>query len=298
MNYSYKGIVSMWLTQFRLLQWTKNILIFIPLIADHKILDRERLIDSCLTFLIFSFVASAIYTINDILDVKSDKMHYRKKNRPIAAGKISIRVAIIATVALLSLGITLSVFLIPKLIPILSLYFFLTLAYSFYFKQKIFWDVLFLSTFYVIRIIAGGIVTDITISTWLLSFSGFFFLSIAFSKRFTELNNAIANGIELNSRRGYKAHFLQTLKIFGIVSGFNSITIFLLYLNDPNTLYLYPNNGLLYFLAPIFTYWILNYWIEVDRNDLDEDPIILILKDSRILIYGTAVFLIMYLASI
>jgi 4-hydroxybenzoate polyprenyltransferase len=297
MNSPYPDIVSMWLTQFRVLQWIKNILVFIPVIADHKILDREKLIDCCLTFFIFSIVASAIYTINDIVDVKSDKMHYKKKKRPIAAGKISILAAIIASVAFLSLGITLSVFLIPKLIPILATYFFLTLAYSFYFKRKEILDVLLLSAFYVIRIIAGGIVTGITVSFWLLSFSGFFFLSIAFSKRFTELSKSIANGTELNFRRGYDAQSLQSLKILGISSGFNSITIFILYINDPNTLFLYPDNKLLFLLVPILTYWISTNWIQTSRHEQDEDPVNMILKDRRNIIFFPVVLLIIYFAS-
>ena len=170
-------------------QWIKNLLVFVPLIAAHQGLDLHALVMAFLTLVAFCLCASGIYVANDLLDIDADRQHPRKRHRPFAAGELSIPTGSAMSVVLVassflvaSLGVSWQVALA------LLVYVAATTAYSLRFKREPVADVFVLAGLYVLRILAGSLATSIPLSTWLLAFAMFFFLSLAFVKRYTEVS--------------------------------------------------------------------------------------------------------------
>lgn len=290
------GFLRDWIKELRIFQWIKNVLIFVPMVASHKFFDMNTLRLTIAAFFLFSLCASSIYVINDVLDCESDRKHLTKCKRPIAAGRIGARTATKFALFMLFTTFTLCGLIFPKILPVLFSYTMLALSYSLFLKRLVILDVVMLAIFYIFRILIGGISAGINLSVWLLGFSTFFFLSLAFSKRYSEISLADAKDVDVNSRRGYKKEDLQVLLILGIGAGFSSLTVFMIYLNDTTTQLLYSNAKRLFFLVPIFIYWIAINWIEVGRHEAGDDPVSDLIKDRRMLILLPAVILIVALA--
>jgi 4-hydroxybenzoate polyprenyltransferase len=178
----------------RMHHWVTNVLIFLPFVASHQVISMAILHKLLLYFLSFSLCASAGYIINDLFDIKKDKKHFFKKNRPLASGKLSKQTASIIAIALLILS-----FFIAKnfgennFLLILAIYFVLSFFYSAFLKKLILIDVIGLATLYTLRIFAGSQIGNIEISFWLIVFSIFFFLSLAFFKRYNEISKIKIN---------------------------------------------------------------------------------------------------------
>jgi 4-hydroxybenzoate polyprenyltransferase len=170
-------------------------------------------------------------------------------------------------------------FLPGATVLVLALYFILTLAYSFYFKRKVLLDVFALSALYTIRIVAGHTATGIPFSPWLLSFAIFFFLSMAFIKRVSELRKLRSAGGQAPHGRSYQATDLEQLNIFGVASGFLSALVFAFYINSDAVLPLYRHPPVLWLMCPLLLYWMSRIWIVSSRGNLNEDPILFALKD-------------------
>ena len=214
----------------RTYQWVKNFLIFLPLILAHKFLDVNLLLKALVAFFSFSFLASSVYIINDIMDVESDRIHPSKKNRPIASGAVKISSALKVAFILMPLSFIISIFLGKEFLFVLLTYFITTSCYSFYLKKIMLVDILILSLLYTVRMFAGGVALNIYLSPWLFMFSMFFFFSLACAKRYSELY-AVRNNLQDEIKgRGYQAQDLEQIQIFGSSSGYIAILIFALYI--------------------------------------------------------------------
>jgi 4-hydroxybenzoate polyprenyltransferase len=286
-----------WITEIRVHHWVKNILVFVPAVANHSILESESILNGAIVFVLFSITASSIYLVNDLVDLESDRKNSTKRFRPLAAGEIKKNQAILVSIFLIVLGISLTVFLRPGLIAVLCLYVLLNLLYSFRLKKIPILDVIILAMMYEMRIIAGGISMSIELSTWLISSSYFFFLSMAFAKRYTELSNINPISGSANFRRGYKKEDILVLQTLGIVSSFSCVLIFNLYVNDPLTTTLYSEPRRLLFLLPILTYVLSKKWLEINRQEASEDPVIDFLRD-RFNLFLVPFFLIVIVSAI
>lgn len=284
LHMSRNGKIRLWTDELRLHHWTKNVLVFVPAVANHSIFEQTSLVNGAITFVMFSFMASSVYLINDIFDLESDQKHPTKRLRPLAAG--AIRKIEVLSVAALLLVIALfgSYFFNPQLMIILLMYLFLNLCYSIMLKKIPIFDVVILALMYEIRLIAGGETADIDLSTWLLSSSAFFFLSMAFSKRYAELSKIDFKSTSINTQRGYTKVDAEFLKILGVVSGFSCVVIFNIYINDPTTVTLYTDPQLLLFLLPFLIYLICDNWLGVYRNQASEDPISDLLVNQKLLL--------------
>ena len=262
----------------RVHQWSKNILIFLPIFLSHQ--NNLENIKLCfLAFFTFSLTASLIYIINDIIDVENDRKHPSKKNRPFAAKKITISHCATTCFFL--------VIVIFFFFPLLNLkfkylifgYFFIANLYSFYFKKLIIIDLIILSSLYTLRIIAGGLISNTYISFWLISFSIFFFFSLATIKRIIELNRQNDFKKEKMNGRGYMINDNQILKVVAISTGYISILILTLYNNSNEIINLFSTPQLLWGINFIFLYWISRIFILTNRNFINDDPVIFALKD-------------------
>ena len=168
-------------------QWVKNLLVFLPALLNHHF-SLEIISRLTLAFLSFSLVASSVYLVNDLFDLESDRRHPRKRSRPLAAGTLSIPAGVLAAATTLFAGLLLASQLGPVFVWFLSAYGATAFVYSVFLKHRPILDVVVLAVFYTARIYAGGIAANVWISPWLVQFSIFLFLSLAFVKRYSELH--------------------------------------------------------------------------------------------------------------
>jgi hypothetical protein len=170
-------------------QWVKNVLLFVPLVLSHKVFDLPRLGEVLLGAVSFSMAASSAYLLNDLLDLRTDRLHPVKRQRPLASGALSLNLALMLVPILMTFAFCSSIVLGPGFLLLSLLYFALSVAYSVYIKRLVLLDVITLSGLYIVRILAGGVAGKVPVSSWLAAFVGFFFLSLALLKRFVELKN-------------------------------------------------------------------------------------------------------------
>ena len=175
------------ITLLRPQQWLKNSFIFLPLFFDHKLLDLDALHAAVIAFFAYSFAASGIYCLNDIIDADADRKHPKKCKRPIAAGRVSKEMAygLITMCLIASFGMMMALETHAKwkVAAIIVIYFFMNIAYCLKLKQKAIVDVLIIAVGFVLRIFVGGFATDIELSQWIVLMTFLLALFLAFSKR-------------------------------------------------------------------------------------------------------------------
>jgi 4-hydroxybenzoate polyprenyltransferase len=279
------------LKAIRIHQWAKNFLLAVPLLLSHNL--RSGSIAAVIAaFFCFSFMASANYLVNDMLDIESDRRHPAKRFRPFASGDLSVSSGM-ALALLLAAG---SVALLPWLDRAfafwLLVYILVTGAYSFYLKRIAILDVLVLSGLYTLRMLAGGSATDTVISPWLAGFSSFLFLSLAMVKRFSELENLRERGGAATHGRGYLVADLEQIRAFGTASAYAAVLVFSLYITRPDVDDLYQHPARLWFIVPLLVYWLNRVWLLASRGELDDDPVIFAIRDRISLAVGLCVVIV------
>ena len=237
-------------------QWSKNALVFVPLILAHQWGEVELVINTALAFLSFSFGASALYLINDIIDVDADRLHPVKKHRPFAAGLITARTGKLIAALLLFFSISIGLILPDNYLYALSGYLFFSSIYSLRLKSIELLDVVILASLYTTRIGAGAAATGLDISFWLAAFSIFIFFSLAMIKRYSELYNLLAREKSHATGRGYTTKDLHSLSTMGVASGYISVLIMALYINDPGVTELYSTPMWLWLICPAILFWL------------------------------------------
>jgi 4-hydroxybenzoate polyprenyltransferase/phosphoserine phosphatase len=261
-------------------QWMKNVLLFVAAILAHKYTEPLVMAHALAGFAAFSLVASSVYVLNDLLDLDADRQHRTKKNRPFAAGKLSIPFGLVLSFSAAAIGLSIAVVFTPILFTaVLAGYLILTTAYSVYLKRKLIVDVLTLAGLFTYRVIAGGVAADVPVSFWLLGFSMFFFTGLAFVKRYSEVVAIIGKDQKRVPGRNYWVEDLDIIKTVGPACGLMAVLVFCLYINSPKVLELYPRPEALWLIAPVMLYWITRIWFLAARNQLDDDPVVFALSD-------------------
>ena len=267
-----------WLRAMRVHQWVKNLLILLPLALAHR-LDPGLVSNALLAFAAFSLCASSGYIVNDLLDMESDQRHPNKRRRPFAAGELSSASGGIAAGLLLAGSLVLGVLVNWAFAAILVLYYVLTLTYSVFLKRIPVVDVMALAGLYTLRLIAGGIATQLQLSFWLLAFSMFLFLSLGVVKRYAEMRQLKqANGSSAHGR-GYHVDDLPLLGSMGLSAGYGAVLVLALYVNSPDSQALYGRPEWLWLLCPVLLFWISRVWIKTHRGLMHDDPIVFALRD-------------------
>ena len=305
-----------WLKAIRLHQWAKNVLIFLPLLLAHE-WSAGPILGACIAFISFGLCASATYIVNDLLDLEADRRHLKKRRRPFASGDLSAisGVMVVAGFLLTSLALAIAlphvVALVPTTIILFRPYYFLewlaiyavtTTAYSFSLKRMVLVDVIVLSGLYTIRILAGSAATGVSVSAWLAGFAIFFFLSLAFVKRFAELESlrqrepsAPDTTVKIQGR-GYLVSDIEQLRSFGSASGYASVVVLTLYISNISAIQLYAHPNRLWLLVPVLLLWISRLWLLASRGQLDEDPVVYAITDRRSLLMGVLVVLVVLIS--
>ena len=273
-------ILSVWLRQLRAHQWLKNLLIFIPLIASGEFLNGPSVFLSFLGFTSFSCLASATYIINDLVDLEFDRIHPRKRSRPLAAGEISLvsgfSIALFLLAAAFFLALQINIYFFLSL----TSYLFLTLAYSLKIKKYIGMDVICLASLYTIRIIAGAALLNVAVSFWLLTFSMFIFFSLAIVKRCSELHALKNTGMTDLPGRNYTIIDYPMLISLGVSSSLLAVLTFCFYINANVLKDQYQNPTILWIAIPALGYWITRMWVKTNRGEMHDDPVIFSITDK------------------
>lgn len=281
----------------RVHQWTKNTLIFVPMLVAHQALMFEAWGHTLLGFASFCCMASATYIINDLCDLDADRKHPTKRRRPFASGRLSVLQGFGMIAGLGVLALVLLPFLPWEFAVVFLMYLIGTLTYTFFFKSVAIFDVVILAGLFTIRVIAGGAAIDVDLSFWLMSFSIFVFLSLALVKRVSELINLSHSNQAKAAGRGYQVEDASILKSMGVCSSFLAVLVFALYINSPEVAQLYGEPRLLWLICPCLLYWVAEIWLVTARGKMNEDPIVYALKDVKSWVVWGAIALV-YVAAI
>lgn len=282
----------------RCFQWLKNGLLFVPLLTSHRILEFPALEKAGIAFIAMSLCASGIYLVNDLLDIDVDRKHPRKQSRPFASGALPLSFGCVVSPALVLSAFAVAIASLSITFTLgLGTYVVLTSAYSFLLKRYAIIDVIVLASLYTLRILLGGVVTSIPISTWLLAFSMFLFLSLALVKRFAEATLAGQSVEAKLGGRGYLKSDSEMLKTMGITSGFLSVLVFAFYVSSPEIYHLYTNPSLLWLACPALLYWLSRIWLLASRGQVVDDPLDYAVRDLSTYFTGSFILIILWVAS-
>lgn len=281
----------------RIQQWVKNLLLFVPTVLDHRLFDPAVLLRAGAGFVAFCCAASGAYVLNDLLDIEADRRHRSKRNRPFAAGMLPPAAGWVMMPLLIGAGFLVAYLLLSeRFAALLALYVVTTTAYSTYLKRIAVLDVMLLAGLYTLRVLAGVAATEVRFSTWLLAFSMFLFLSLAFLKRYAELTGFEAGEKEMLSRRGYQRSDREWLGAMGGASGYLSVLVLALYINSEQVVVLYRTPLLLWLVCPLLLFWMSRMWLLAYRGRVDEDPIVAAVRDPASYVVGVLVGLVLLAA--
>lgn len=291
--------IELWLVakMLRPHQWSKNALLLLPALLGHRIFEWSILRGCVVAFVTFSLCASSVYVFNDLVDLERDRRHPEKKHRPFASGKLPVWAGYWGIAICLTLALGLSLWYLPSVYTgMLVGYSLLTLVYSLFLNKEPIIDVLLLTSFYVIRLLAGGAAVGVRLSPWFMAFSFFFFLGLAFLKRYVELEKWSHERKQMGNRAGYVLGDRWILQVTGVTSGFLSILIFCLYLNSPDVMKLYTHPNILWGVSPLLAYWVSHLWFRAQRGVVNTDPVVFALRDKYSLATAAALAGLLYVA--
>ncbi len=281
------GLLRSYVAAIRPRHWLKNALVFLPLVAAHRLHEPLLLLKAGGAFLAFSVCASSIYLFNDLRDVAADRAHPQKRSRPLAAGRIGKSGAIGVSAALMLAALGIGACFGPAFPAVLALYYLAMVAYSLGVKAIPILDVLILACGYALRVVAGSVAAGLAWSPWLTAFCVFLFLSLALIKRYAELASAQAAGGSAEAHvRGYLGEDGVLLVAQGLASGYLSVLVLALYTNTRMVVAPTGKYELFWLICLLLLYWISHMWLMAHRGRIQEDPVAYAIKDpvSRIIV--------------
>lgn len=261
-------------------QWAKNALVFVPLVLSGKLGDMTAVLATCAAFLAMSFVASATYVVNDIVDLADDRRHWSKRERPLASGRLSLLAGAAAVPLGLAAGFGLAILAGWGVVLATTLYLVSTLAYSLKLKKLPILDGFTLASLFTLRLGAGILASGAPASPWLLVFSMFLFASLSFAKRYTEVARVIERGGTEVRGRGYKAVDLPLILAVGISTGMCAVLILVLYIiNDAFRQSFYGNTIWLWGFPIVLFLFVCRIWLMCQRGQMNDDPVVFAVRD-------------------
>lgn len=281
-----KGSFKVWRKALRLHQWSKNLLVFAPLILAGLFTDTNAIIAAIIAFFGLSLAASGTYLLNDLADLSSDRRHRTKHSRPFASGRAGLGLGLVLAPALILAGLVLAIVggSWAGGLTVLA-YLAVTLAYSFGLKRLALVDVILLATLFTLRLGLGAAVINADLSVWLFSFSMFFFFSLSMAKRHVEIA-AGAPGETIRGR-GYNTDDAPFSLALGVASAMAAIMILCLYIIEgafPTGMYRAPE--LLLAMPVLIAGWTMRIWLLAHRGVLDDDPVSFAVRDKVSIVMG------------
>jgi 4-hydroxybenzoate polyprenyltransferase len=263
-------------------QWTKNLLVVLPLLTAHKWGDTTAVWHTLLATLSLCLVASAGYVVNDALDMDADQRHPEKRRRPLANGDVTLIFAAALALILLLVGFALAAVVNAGTLALIAGYLALNLLYTIFLKRRLLIDVLALAALYSWRPVIGGQAAGVVLSEWLTTFCAFFFASLSLLKRYTELKaNADAHrDVELPGR-GYQPQDAVVVQTVGLMCGIAAVLVMAFYVRQPIVMELYQRPVWLWAWCPLIGYWTVRAWLLANRGSLHHDPVVFAFTDTR-----------------
>jgi 4-hydroxybenzoate polyprenyltransferase len=276
-------------------QWTKNAVVFAALVFDHKLFDRQDFLLVVGAFICFCLASSAVYLLNDLQDIESDRLHPRKRLRPIPSGRVSPQLAWTALAALLLIAVPFAFLLRGEFAGVLVGYLALMVAYTFYLKHYVIIDVFAISGGFVLRAAAGAVVLNVPISPWLYVCTILLSLFIGFGKRRHEL--LLLDSDAASHRRNLEDYSAQLLDQFILITAAATVMAYSLYTFTSPSL---PDSYAMMLTIPFVIYAVFRYLFLIHRRDGGGSPETLLLTDGPLLgcitLWGIATVLILYTA--
>ncbi|MFL6799346.1 MAG: UbiA family prenyltransferase [Xanthobacteraceae bacterium] len=286
-----------WLKALRIHHWSKNALIFVPLILGHAWNEPIALVSTALGFICLVLTTSATYLLNDIADLESDRNHVSKRTRALASGRLSIATGLAIAAACLLVAFAGAAVLSPPFAQALGTYLILTLAYSLGLKRFALLDTLIIAVLFTTRLVMGIVLLDHPFSEWLLAFSMFFFFSLALAKRHTEIVRAQGSGSRALSARGYDVQDEPLTLALGVACSVASLLIMVLFMvEEVFRRTVYANPKVLWGVPIILSIWIGRIWLLAHRGQMTDDPVSFALRDKASLLLGAATALFFLIA--
>lgn len=278
-------------------QWTKNVVIFAALVFDGKVTDPYYFVCTVAGFLVFCLVSGAVYLINDLADIEKDRQHPKKRDRPLASGRLSVQVAQAAIVIILVACLPVSFLIDPLFGAIVLAYLLLQVAYSFVFKHIVIVDVLVIAAGFVLRVGAGAALVDAErFSPWLYVCVVLLALFLGLSKRRGELVLLQENA---NSHRAILEEYSLPMldEMISVVTA-TTVLAYALYTFDPGNPHL-PENHLMMLTIPFVLYSIFRYIYLIHQRGETAPPDEVLLKDRplqvTVVLWGATVLSLLYL---
>jgi len=264
-------------------QWSKNVFVFAGLVFGHKLGELDSVLLAIAGFICLCLLSSVVYVTNDIHDRKEDRLHPRKQNRPIAAGRVSVAAAAVIAVALLVVGLGASLFLSRAFFVVALFYLLLQTAYTWVLKHEVLLDVIAIGLGFVLRAVAGAVLVQVAISPWLVLCTFTLCLFMGFSKRRCELNALAGDGAGQH-RKTLTTYTPELLNHMTTLTAGIAVVTFLLYATDDRTIREFHRFGshstyLLYTL-PIVVYAIFRFAVLAEHGEVD-GPTDVLLRDWR-----------------
>jgi 4-hydroxybenzoate polyprenyltransferase len=284
-----------WVKLMRMHQYAKNALVFLPLLTSHSFKPQSIAV-ACLAALSFSVCASGVYIVNDLIDISADRAHPTKKTRPLAAGVISIRSALLAAAVMICLATVIAINISWRFALVVFGYLALTTVYSVWLKRKLIVDVMVLALLYITRVVGGAVALEVDVSEWLLAFSLLAFTCLALVKRYVELAVLLEANLSAPRNRNYQLEDMDIIAALAAAAGFNAVTVFCLYISSGAVHHLYKRPEVLWLVMPILMYWLSRLLVMARRGYVHEDPIVFALRDRISLLTMISIIAIILLA--
>lgn len=267
---------------YRIPQWIKNLFVFVPLVFSKHLFDTDYLVSASAAFLVFCFTSSIVYVLNDIIDADSDRRHPQKKRRPIAAGRISEKRAVGASLGFFIIILFLLRGFNIQFIAAVGGYLLLNLFYSFIFRNIVLLDIFTIAAGFMLRVFAGAFAISVEISSWLILTTMFISLFLAVMKRRSELNlTENAEGqFTREVLRYYSKNFTDQM---ATVAAAGVIICYALYTVSARTISVFGTEKLI-FTTPFVVFGIFRYMFLVYMNKKGENTSELLITDPAMII--------------
>lgn len=275
--------LRVWLRALRIRHWIKSFFVFIPFLVGPRFGWNPYLLKALLGVFLFCIMSSAVYLLNDILDLESDRLHPEKRKRPMAAGRISVRAGVAVALLLAAVSLAVGSMFDYRFLLILVAYAANNLMYSFFLKKKTVLDVMSIAFGFVVRVYGGGFIIDIEITKWLVACVFALALFIGFGKRRSEYQDLKEDAVRV--RKVHESYTVQKLDLLMGTSAAFTIVTYMLYSLAPETKTLHGTDNII-FTTPFVVYCIYRFMLKV-QEEKHGDTVEVMLRDKGFLIGGS-----------
>ncbi len=273
--------LTAWVAILRPRHWIKNLFVLAPAVFARELFHPESAILALKAFAGFCLTASAVYIINDIMDVEADRAHAEKKNRPLASGKMTVSEALVVMGVLLIAAVLLVSSMDPRYIAIIASYFLMNLAYSFKLKDIVLLDVFIIAAGFMLRVLAGAVAIHVAVSSWIVLCTLFISLFLGFAKRRGEIVSTAGSGVS-SERKVLTLYRVEFLDQMLTIAAAGAVIAYALYTVAPRTVEFFGTDRLIY-TTVFVVYGIFRYLYLIHYSFSTENPTNAVTTDKTIL---------------